>query len=141
MAARGIDAAHKPRDRAGLDAGAAGVFAFGAEREEVVTPAHEAALIEELDRVARDGITAAECAKAQSQLTARLVLDNDSVTNIAHQLGYFDTIGAGDAPRALPRLIAEVTLDEVAAVAREVFVASNRTIGWFDPLPIGRPGA
>ena len=52
----------------------------------------EAAMLEELDRVARDGITDAELAKAKAQLRARLVFDSDSVTNIAHQLGYFETI-------------------------------------------------
>jgi hypothetical protein len=30
-----------------------------------------------------------------------------------------------------------VTLDEVAAAARAVLTESNRTIGWFDPLPVG----
>ena len=68
----------------------------------------EAALLEELDRVRRDGITDAELAKAKAQLRARLVFDNDSVTNIAHQLGYFETIasvGASSRPcrRASPR--------------------------------------
>jgi hypothetical protein len=29
-----------------------------------------------------------------------------------------------------------VTLDEVAAVARTVFSPSNRTVGWFEPLPV-----
>ena len=51
-----------------------------------------AALLEELDGVRRDGITDAELVKAKAQLQARLVFDNDSVTNIAHQLGYFETI-------------------------------------------------
>ena len=30
--------------------------------------------------------------RAKAQLRARLVFDGDSVTNIAHQLGYFETI-------------------------------------------------
>ena len=44
----------------------------------------------------RDGVTPAELAKAKAQLKARLVFDNDSVTNIAHQLGYFETIASVD---------------------------------------------
>src|SRR5205814_4993476 len=47
----------------------------------------ESVLLEELDRVRREGITAAELARAQAQLKARLVFESDSVTNIAHQLG------------------------------------------------------
>ena len=46
--------------------------------------------------VGADGVTDAELAKAKAQLNARLVFDNDSVTNIAHQLGYFETIASVD---------------------------------------------
>ena len=48
-------------------------------------------------RARATGITDAELAKAKAQLRARLVFDNDSVTNIAHQLGYFETIASVDA--------------------------------------------
>ena len=52
--------------------------------------------------MARDGITPAELAKAKSQLNARLVFENDSVTNIAHQIGYFETIAGVDVFAELP---------------------------------------
>jgi zinc protease len=93
----------------------------------------ESTLIDELDTVAVNGITPAELTKAKAQLKARLVFDNDSVTNIAHQLGYFETIANVDVFRDLMPRIAAVTLEQVAAVARTVFRASNRTVGWFDP--------
>jgi zinc protease len=98
----------------------------------------ESALLAELDSVCRDGITAAELTKAKAQLRARLVFDNDSVTNIAHQLGYFETIGSLDAFTEAPSRIAAVTPDEVAAAAGRVLAPSNRTVGYFDPLPIGQ---
>ena len=42
-----------------------------------------------------------EVARAKRQLRARLVFENDSVTNIAHQLGYFETVaGPGFFARA-----------------------------------------
>ena len=103
--------------------------------ERMPLAAVEAALIEELDRVVHDGITDAELKKAKAQLRARLVFDTDSVTNIAHQLGYFETIGSVDLFVAAPPRIADVEADAVNAAARRVFAASNRTIGWFDPLP------
>src|SRR5260221_6685304 len=96
----------------------------------------EAALLEELDRVARAGITDAELTKAQAQLRARLVFDRDGVTNIAHQLGYFETIASAGVVASLPARIADVTLDQVGAAARDILRTSNRTIGWFEPLPI-----
>ncbi len=96
----------------------------------------EAALLEALDRVRVNGITDPELVKAKAQLRARLVFDSDSVTNIAHQLGYYQTIATVDVFTAAPSQIAAVTLDEVAAVARAVLAPANRTVGWFDPLPV-----
>jgi zinc protease len=96
----------------------------------------ESALLEEVDAVAAGGITPAELAKAKAQLKARLVFDNDSVTNIAHQLGYFETIASVDIFKDLVPRIGAVTLEQVATVARTVFGSSNRTIGWFDPSSI-----
>ena len=96
----------------------------------------EAALVEELERVRREGVTPAEVEKAKAQLRARFVFDDDSVTNIAHQLGYFETIASFEVYRSLWPSVAAVTAEQVAAVARDVFQPSNRTIGWFDPLEV-----
>src|SRR6516162_5381241 len=56
----------------------------------------EAALLEALADLERRPVTEAELAKAKAQLRARIVFDNDSVTNIAHQLGYYETIASVD---------------------------------------------
>jgi zinc protease len=96
----------------------------------------ESVLLEELDRVRENGITAAELVKAKTQLKARLVFDNDSISNIAHQLGYFATIANVDVFVELTARIAAVTTDSVAGAARTVLSVSNRTVGWFDPLRI-----
>jgi zinc protease len=96
----------------------------------------EQALFESLAGV-EQGITDAELIKAKAQLRARLVFDSDSVTNIAHQLGYYETIANVDLFTTAPARIAAVTLEEVAAAARAVLAPSNRTIGWFEPLPVG----
>jgi len=97
----------------------------------------EAALLDALADVELHGITEPELVKAVAQLRARLVFDSDSVTNIAHQLGYFETIASVDFFTTAPARIAAVTLEEVATAARAVLAPSNRTIGWFDPLPVG----
>jgi zinc protease len=95
--------------------------------------AAEDVLLDEIERVRRDGITEAELAKAKRQLKTRLVFDNDSITNIAHQLGYYETIASVDVFLSLQDRIAAVTLDAVAGAAQITFQPSNRTIGWFDP--------
>jgi len=97
----------------------------------------ETAMLDDLDRVRQSGITDAELVKAKAQLRARLVFDTDSVTNIAHQLGYFETIASVDLFSALPGRIAAATVEDTAAAARAVFQPSNRTVGWFEPLEVG----
>ena len=94
----------------------------------------EAAILTELDRVAREGITAAELEKAKAQLRACFVYDMDGVTDIAHQLGYFETIGSWKDALTLGDRLEAVTADEVHAAARTTFSSANRTIGWFEPV-------
>lgn len=101
----------------------------------------EEAAAAELDRVARDGITAAELVKARNQLRARMVFENDSVTNIAHQLGYFETVASLDCYLSMGERIEAVTLEQVAAVAATCLRPANRTIGWFRPLPTATQGS
>ena len=96
----------------------------------------EGELLDELTKVARDGITPAELAKAKAQLNARLVFENDSVTNIAHQIGYFETISGVEVFENFRPRIGRVTLEDVVGAARAVLTESNRTVGWFDPLPV-----
>jgi len=101
-------------------------------RSGVTLDAVESALLEQLERVRQSGVTEAELAKAKAQLKARIVFDNDSVTNIAHQLGYFETIGARGLLDEAPARIDAVTVADVGRAAHDVLAPSNRTIGWFE---------
>lgn len=94
----------------------------------------EEVILRELERLSRDGITEGELAKARAQLGARFVYDGDSVTDIAHQLGYFETIGTWRTYHALAERLSTVTVDQVNEAARRTFRAENRTIGWYEPL-------
>jgi zinc protease len=93
----------------------------------------EEAIIGELDRIAQHGITEAELTKVRAQLRARFVYDGDSVTDIAHQLGYFETIGNWRTYHDLIPRLSTVTLDQVNSAARRYLRAEGRTIGWFEP--------
>jgi zinc protease len=96
----------------------------------------EDAILAELDRIVRDGITEAELTKVRTQLRARFVYDSDSVTDIAHQLGYFETIASWRTYHELIPCLATVTLDQVNAAARKYLTAEKRTIGWFEPAQV-----
>ena len=102
--------------------------AAGAAREEV-----EAATLAALDAARDEGITADELARAKRQLRARMVFEGDSVTNIAHQLGFFATVSELDTWFDMPARIEAVGADDVARVAARCLAADNRTVGWFLP--------
>jgi zinc protease len=91
-----------------------------------------------LDDVATNGVTEQELAKAKSQLRARLVFENDSVTNLAHQIGYFETIATQDVYLEAPALIAKVSAEEVNNAASRYLRSDGRTVGWFQPPQGGR---
>jgi zinc protease len=92
----------------------------------------EAAVLAEIDRVRTGGITPAELKKAQNQLRARMVFEGDSITNVAHQLGFFETIDSWRLYPSLLERITAVTLEQVAGAAARLH-ASNRTVGRFEP--------
>jgi zinc protease len=94
----------------------------------------EEALMAEVDRVRTGGVTPHELQKARNQLRARMVFENDCISNIAHQLGFFATIGTWQDYVRIPERIAAVTLEDVAAVAARRLDPCNRTIGWFEPV-------
>ena len=93
----------------------------------------EGAATAALDELARTGITERELVKAKNQLRARLVFENDSVTNLGHQLGYFQTVANLDVYQDAPNRIAAVTQSQVESVAKKYLRTNRRTIGWFTP--------
>lgn len=92
----------------------------------------EGVTLAEIERVRRDGITADELARAKHQLRARLVFEGDSVSSLAHQLGYFATIADWRLAGVLDQRIEAVTLEQVHAAAGTL-APQRRTVGWFTP--------
>ncbi|MBM3778275.1 MAG: insulinase family protein [Acidimicrobiia bacterium] len=96
----------------------------------------ENAALEALARVRREGVTDAELVRAKKQLFARLVFENDSVTNVAHQLGYFETLASWRALESMRPSIEAVTAADVGRVAGEYLADTRRSIGWFAPTTV-----
>jgi zinc protease len=93
----------------------------------------EEVLVKELERIRQNGITPHELRKAKNQLRARLLFENDSITNIAHQLGFFETIASWQMYPTLPQHIEAVTLEDVGRVAADRLKPTLRTVGRFEP--------
>jgi zinc protease len=99
----------------------------------VSLPVLESAALEAIERVREQGLTDEEIARAKRQLRARLVFETDSVTNIAHQLGFFETVaGPGFFDTIRPGVDA-VTASQVFEVAKRRLGRDTRTVGWFQP--------
>jgi len=108
--------------------------------EGVPLEAIEDATSEAIATLVRDGAEDEEVSRAIRQLTARMVFEGDSVTNIAHQAGYFHTIGALEAYDAIAARVTAVTPDDVTRVARERLGRTNRTVGELRALnPVSEP--
>ncbi len=101
----------------------------------------EAAAVEEIERVREGGVSDEEVARACRQLRARFVFETDSVTNIAHQLGYFETVTGPGFFADMQSRVEKVTATDVAGVARRRLLPANRTVGWFQPASIPAGGA
>jgi zinc protease len=102
--------------------------------EGIPLEAVEAAALDEIERVRREGVRPDEVERAKRQLQARLVFENDSVTNIAHQIGYFETIAGPAYFGSMAARIDAVTADEVCRVAERRLGSTTRTTGWFRPV-------
>jgi zinc protease len=99
----------------------------------VALDAVERAAFDEIERIRTAGVEPAEVERARRQLRARLVFDNDSVTNIAHQLGYFETVAGPGFLSSIQQRIEMVTSEQIWDVARRRLSPTNRTVGWFQP--------
>lgn len=94
----------------------------------------EDAATREIDRIREHGVSEGEVARAKRQLRARLVFETDSVTNVAHQLGYFETVTGPGYYDDLSGRLAAVTAAQVADVAARRLTRERRTVGWFQPI-------
>jgi zinc protease len=94
----------------------------------------EAAADAEIARVRAEGLTEPEVERARRQLRARLVFENDSVTNVAHQIGYFDTVVGPGYLDTIAERVQAVTAAQVADVAARRLAPELRTVGWFRPV-------
>ena len=97
----------------------------------------EAAIHAEVARLADDGGGAEDFARARNQFQARYALESESVTDVAHQLGFFETIGDHRIWLDLPRRVDAVTAAEVARFAAGRLSADHRTVGILRPADGG----
>ena len=110
------------------------VYSLGATVMSGASPDEaESAMINQAESLATDLPSQRELEKARNQILARLVFDSEGVTLAAHQLGYFETLGASSAYRELPERIAAVTDEDLSRVADRYLTRQHRTVGLYLP--------
>ena len=102
-------------------------------RDGVAESAVEEALFTAIDALAQAKPSEHALRKAKNQLLAQLAFDDEGVTRIAHQLGYFSTIADLKRLATVADEIEAVTAEQVGDVVGRRLAARRRTIGWFRP--------
>ena len=99
--------------------------------------ADRAAFEREIDRriaaFRAGGPSPAQLKAAKAAVVRQLVDDVETTEDTAHQLAFFEGIGAFDALLKLPARIAAVRAGMVSQVAEEYFEPEFRTVGWYVP--------
>ena len=91
----------------------------------------------------RDRPPSAERLAAARLAVARQVEEDVQTTeDAAHQLAFFEGVGALDMLLGLPRLLAAVTRSDIQRVARTYLTPERKTVGWMVPgaSPAANPG-
>ena len=90
--------------------------------------------VELLRRIARlSSISEARLAAAKAAVRQQLVEDVESTEDAAHQLAFFEGIGALDMLTGLPRKVGAVTGGDIQRVASLYFTPQQRTVAWMVP--------
>ncbi len=109
-----------------------GVPAAGKTPEQV-----EAALREQVARVAREGVTEAELQRVKTRWIAGEIYKLDSVMGQARELGSAWVMGLPlDSDARLMARLREVTADQVKSVAARYFGDDQLSVGVLRPLPV-----
>ena len=97
----------------------------------------EAALREQIQRVARDGVTEEELKRVKAQVIAGQVFQRDSMFSQAMQMGALDNAGLPyDSADLQAKRLQDVTAAQVQEVAKKFFVDDSLTVAVLDPQPL-----
>ncbi|EWY36861.1 zinc protease [Skermanella stibiiresistens SB22] len=102
----------------------------------------EAALVEQLEKVVNEGVTAAEVETAKTRMEREAIFARDSLRGPAMSFGVALTTGRTiEDVEAWPERIAAVTVDQVNAAARAVLGQANPVTGLLLPAPVREAAA
>lgn len=101
----------------------------------------EAALLDEVERLKSEPVTAKELERAKKQVEASFIYSKDSIRSLAQQLGYYNTVASWRYLDTYVERVRAVTTADLQRVARTYLTENSRTVGWYDPTPEGQADA
>jgi zinc protease len=113
---------------------------YATVRPEVEPSKVEETILEELRKVAEEGLTEAEVEKARQQIIAQVAYSRDGTFNIALQIGEAEAVADWRFYKDYEANISKVTPADVKRVAQTYFNEDNRTVGHFIPKQDGGGG-
>ena len=93
----------------------------------------EEVILNELEKVAREGLSEAEVVKAKRQIVAQVAYNRDGTFNVAAQMSEAEAVADWRFYKDYARNVSRVTGDDVKRVARTYLTEDNRTVGHFIP--------
>ena len=101
----------------------------------------EAAILNEIERIQRDGVPEEELARTKRQLHAQVVYSLEGVTNQGFALGFMDLVARDPgAWETFPEALQRVSSEDVQRVASKYLVERHKSVGWFVPENNGANG-
>jgi zinc protease len=111
-----------------------GLFVFRTSLAPGVTHEQvEKAILAEIDRIKKDGVTAEEVERVIHQYRAEQAYDRDGTMGVAGALNEWIAVGDWTQYVTFPERVASVTPADVQRVAREYLEEDRSTTGWFIP--------
>ncbi|MCJ7498496.1 MAG: insulinase family protein, partial [candidate division Zixibacteria bacterium] len=93
----------------------------------------EEKVYKEINRLKTELVPEPEFEKAFNQLKAKLSYEDESVTDQAHQLGYYETISSYKLYYTLLDSLNQVKREDIKRVAEKYLNEDQRTVGWYIP--------
>ena len=81
-------------------------------------------------------ISSARLTSARLKVTRAIAEDVQTTEDAAHQLAFFEGVGAFDQLLTMPALLRAVTPADIQRVARTYLAPDRRTVGWMLPGPV-----
>lgn len=97
----------------------------------------EEALLAEIDKIKKDGVTQKELDRVKAAVIAADIYQRDSMFYQGMQIGQLETMGySWRLIKDYPEKLKAITSEQVQAVAKKYLIKDNMTVATLDPQPI-----